>query len=209
MSDSVQPHRRQPTRLPIPEILQARIQEWVTISFSNAWKWKVKVKSLSRVQLLATPLTAAHQDPLSMGFSRQEDWSGVILPSPNNIYELRTNGNMLWLFSYLFLWLHMKLDKNEPPLSCYLLFWIATGKHHQFQDNERFHWVLKWFEIQKCASFLYPSVTALLTKLIGSAILIYLFLTIKDSKVYTLPFKINDGPTLVKRGLFSKFFFFP
>ena len=62
---------------PIPGILQARTLEWVAISFSNAWKWKVKVKSLSRVRLLETPWTAAHQTPLSMGFSRQEYWSGV------------------------------------------------------------------------------------------------------------------------------------
>jgi len=65
----------------IPGILQARTLEWVAISFSNAWKWKVKVKSLSRVWLLATPWTAAYQAPLSMGFSRQEYWSGVPLPS--------------------------------------------------------------------------------------------------------------------------------
>ena len=64
-------------------ILQARTLEWVAISFSNAWKWKVKVKSLSRVRLLATPFTAAYQAPLSMGFSRQESWSGVPLPSPH------------------------------------------------------------------------------------------------------------------------------
>ena len=61
----------------ISGILQARILEWVAISFSNAWKWKVKVKSLSRVRLLATPWTAAYQAPLSMGFARQEYWSGV------------------------------------------------------------------------------------------------------------------------------------
>ena len=67
---------------PVPGILQARILEWVAISFSNAWKWKVKVKSLSRVRLLATPWTAAHQAPPSMGFSRQVYWSGVPLPSP-------------------------------------------------------------------------------------------------------------------------------
>ena len=67
----------------IPGILQARTLEWVTISFSNAWKWKVKVKSLSRVWLFATPWTAAYQAPLSMGFSRQEYWSGVPLPSWN------------------------------------------------------------------------------------------------------------------------------
>ena len=74
-----------PPGSPVPGILQARILEWVAISFSNAWKWKVKVKSLSRVRLLATPWTAAHQAPPSMGFSRQEYWSGVPLPSP---YEL-------------------------------------------------------------------------------------------------------------------------
>ena len=71
-----------PPGSPVPGILQARTLEWVAISFSNAWKWKVKVKSLSRVRLLATAWTAAHQAPPSLGFSRQEDWSGVPLPSP-------------------------------------------------------------------------------------------------------------------------------
>ena len=65
-------------------ILQARTLEWVAIAFSNAWKWKVKVKSLSRVWLFATPWTAAYQAPPSMGFSRQEYWSGVPLPSPEH-----------------------------------------------------------------------------------------------------------------------------
>ena len=72
MSDFVRPHRRQPTRLPVPGILQARTLEWVAISFSKAWEWKVKVKLLSRVRLPATPWTAAYQAPPSMGFSRQE-----------------------------------------------------------------------------------------------------------------------------------------
>ena len=67
---------------PIPGILQARTLEWVAISFSNAWKGNVKVKSLSCVWLLATPWTAAYHAPLSMGFSREEYWSGVPLPSP-------------------------------------------------------------------------------------------------------------------------------
>ena len=70
-----------PLGSPVPGILQARTLEWVAISFSNAWKWKVKVKSLSHVQLLATPWNAAYQAPLSMGFSRQEYWSGLPLPS--------------------------------------------------------------------------------------------------------------------------------
>ena len=64
----------------VPGILQSRTLEWVAFSFPNAWKWKVKVKSLSRVQLLATPWTAAYQAPSSMGFSRQQYWSGVPLP---------------------------------------------------------------------------------------------------------------------------------
>ena len=63
-------------------ILQARTLEWVAISFSNAWRWKVKVKLLSRVWLLATPWTAAYQAPPSMGFSGQQYWSGVPVPSP-------------------------------------------------------------------------------------------------------------------------------
>ena len=75
------PIDRSPPGSPVPGILQARTLEWAAISFSNAWKWKVKVKLLSRVRLLATPWTAAHQAPPSRGFSRQEDWSGVPLPS--------------------------------------------------------------------------------------------------------------------------------
>ena len=71
-----------PTGSPVPGILQARTLEWVAIFFSNAWKWKAKVKLLSRVQQVVTPWTAAYQAPLSMGFSRQEYWSGVSLPSP-------------------------------------------------------------------------------------------------------------------------------
>ena len=74
-----------PPGSPVPGILQARTLEWVAISFSNAWKGKGKVKSLSRVQLSATPWTAAHQAPLSMGFSRQEYWSGVPLLSWANV----------------------------------------------------------------------------------------------------------------------------
>ena len=70
-----------PPGSPVPGILQARTLEWVAISFSNAWKWKVKVKSLSHVRLSVTPWTAAYQAPPSMGLSRQEYWSGVTLPS--------------------------------------------------------------------------------------------------------------------------------
>ena len=78
-----------PPGSPVPGILQARTLERVAISFSNAWKWKVKVKSLSHVQLFATPWTAAYQAPPSMGFSRQEYWTGVPLPSPSFVIRRR------------------------------------------------------------------------------------------------------------------------
>ena len=71
-----------PPGSPVPGILQARKLEWVAISFSNGWKWKVKGKLLSPVRLSATPWTAAYQAPQSTGFSRQEYWSGVPSPSP-------------------------------------------------------------------------------------------------------------------------------
>ena len=84
-----------PQGSPVPGILQARTLEWVAISFSNAWKWKVKVKLLSRVRPSATPSTAAFQAPLSMGFSRHKYWSGVPLPSPRNstfkVYTQKTH----------------------------------------------------------------------------------------------------------------------
>ena len=84
------PREGSPPGSPIPGILQARTLEWVAISFSNAWKWKVKVKSLSRVRLLVTPWTAAYQAPPSMGFSRQEYWSGVPLPYLDKVICLYT-----------------------------------------------------------------------------------------------------------------------
>ena len=77
----VDPIDGSPPGNPVPGILQARTLAWLAISFSNAWKWKVKVKSLSHARLLATPWTAAIQAPPSMGFSRQEYWSRLPLPS--------------------------------------------------------------------------------------------------------------------------------
>ena len=85
-----------PPGSPVPGILQARALEWVAISFSNVQKWKVKVKSFSRVRLLAIPWTAVHQAPQSMGFSRQEYWSGVPLPSPG---KLNSKVHVLCLYS--------------------------------------------------------------------------------------------------------------
>ena len=76
------PRDSSPLGSPVPGILQTRTLERVAISFSNAWKWKAKAKPLSHVGLTATPGTAAYQASLSMGFSRQEYWSGLPLPSP-------------------------------------------------------------------------------------------------------------------------------
>ena len=87
-----------PPDSPVPGILQARTLEWVAISFSNAWKWNVKVKSLNHVRLLATPWTAAYQAPPSMGFSRQEYWSGLLLPSPKQY--ILCNYYFYWLDSW-------------------------------------------------------------------------------------------------------------
>ena len=80
----------------VPGILQARTLEWVAISCSNAWKWKVKVKLLNPVRLLATPWTAYYQAPPSSGFSRQEYWSGLPLPSPM-LNEISQKGKYLML----------------------------------------------------------------------------------------------------------------
>ena len=92
-------------------ILQARTLEWVAISFSNAWKWKVKVKSLSHVRLFATPWTAAYQGPPPMGFSREEYWSGVPLPSQLSspaIKNLHVTYSQPSLYAIsLYLWFHI------------------------------------------------------------------------------------------------------
>ena len=93
-----------PPGAPVPGILQARTLEWVAISFSNAGKWKVKLKSLSHVRLAGTPWTVAYQAPLSMGFPRQEYWSGVPLSSPTD-----KGRNMEFLF-LLFVWLLLKVQ---------------------------------------------------------------------------------------------------
>ena len=110
------PRDSSPPGSAIPGILQARTLEWVAISFSNAWKWKVKVKSFSCVWLFATPWTTAYQAPTSMGFSRQEYWSGVPLPSPynalraiiNNICFFRPNNWSISRTIYLCLWIFIR-----------------------------------------------------------------------------------------------------
>ena len=98
-----------PTSSSVPGILQARILEGVAISFSNAWKWKVKVKSLSRARLFATPWTIAYQVLPTMGFSRQEYWSGLPFPSPKVCIStrklLRYGGRYKFSKILIFIWI--------------------------------------------------------------------------------------------------------
>ena len=85
-----------PPGSPIPGTLQARTLDWVAISFSNAGKWKVKMKSPSHVWLLATPWTAAHQAPPSMGFPMHKCWSGLPFPSPGDLPAQGWNSHLHW-----------------------------------------------------------------------------------------------------------------
>ena len=133
-----------PPGSPIPGILQARTPEWVAISFSNAWKWKVKVKSLSRVWLFATPQTVAHQAPPSMGFSRQEYWSGLPLSSlcislpPDKYFAVDYVFSVTWRFRGMhpiekYFWPYNFFSKIKSafqlPLHSNYYFFIFTRKH--------------------------------------------------------------------------------
>ena len=103
-----------PQGSPVPGILQARTLEWVAISFSNAGKWKVKVKSLGCVQLLATPWTAAYQAPLSMGFSRQEYWSGV----PATKEQQKQGHSKLFQFTHCMFSFNLRKNFIEHEFDC-------------------------------------------------------------------------------------------
>ena len=108
-----------PQGSPVPGILQARTLELVAISFSKAWKWKVKVKSLRDIRLLATTWTAAYQAPLSMGFSRQEYWSGLPLPSPNlQAIQCQLTWKIFVVIAYFF-------HKNETKFNIFLVLIVV------------------------------------------------------------------------------------
>ena len=134
----------------VPGILQARTLEWVAISFSNAWKWKVKVKSLSHVRLLETPWTAAYQALPPMGFSRQEYWSGVPLPSPFKalVQTLFQHHNTQIFHVYLAqikrqrtaIWVNKSLNLKNKEFSIHLLrsfVWMVEKIEHTF-----FKWLI-------------------------------------------------------------------
>ena len=116
----------------VPGILQARTLEWVAISFSNAWKWKVKVKSLSRVRLFATPWTVAYQAPPSIGFSRQEYWSGVPLPSPTlSMRPSQTTHEMVPTLSNLHTLPHLHLSPSDELIFLLIAHLLQECKLHE------------------------------------------------------------------------------
>ena len=104
-----------PSGSTVPGILQARTLEWVVISFFTSWKWKVKVKSLSHVRLLATPWAGAHQAPPSVGCSRQECWSGVPLPSPFHVYRSINSLHVPRSISVTFGWMRFFPIQRSAP----------------------------------------------------------------------------------------------
>ena len=124
-----------PPGSPVLGILQARTLEWVAISFSSAWKWKVKVKSLSHIWLFVTPWTAAYQAPLSMGFSRQEYWSGVPSPSPRQLW-----GRSKFLFESSGTWL-FSVQNNLVTKET---FKVASSAFHNAKDKITFLCGVRW-----------------------------------------------------------------
>ena len=128
-----------PPGSPVPGILQAGTLELVAISFSSAWKWKLKVELLSRVRLFATPWTAAYQAPPSMGFSRQEYWSGLPLPSPS----IMLSRDQLYPFKdvpYLFL-----ASSPRPSSSLYHLCYFFPSLPLRLPPNPEIHFLLLQF----------------------------------------------------------------
>ena len=124
-----------PPGSPVPKILQARTLEWVAISFSNAWKGKLKVNSLSCIQLFLTPWSAAYQAPPSMGFSRQEYWSGVPLPSPIALTRRTFVGKVMFLLLNML----SRLDITFLPRSKRLLISYNLTQFCLFKDGIRLH----------------------------------------------------------------------
>ena len=122
-----------PPGSPVPGILQARTLEWLAISFSNAWKWKVKVKSLSRVRPSETPWTAAFQAPPSMGFSRQEYWSGVPLPSLVLFTAIAQTPRSAWHTASLKQ--YSSEESMEGPTGCFHV--CSCQQQQRLQDRRR------------------------------------------------------------------------
>ena len=142
-----------PPGSPIPGMLQARTLEQVALSFSNAWKWKMKVKSLSCVRLLATPRTAAYQAPPSVGFSRQEYWSAVPLPPLGLVYFFPEF--CIWYLQTMKLWkVKLQIRGNYGTKKAEI---IALHFQSSITQSSFFSWevlsvasLLRDFNLNKC-----------------------------------------------------------
>ena len=159
----MRPHRQQPTWLPRPWDSPGKNTGVGCHCFSSAWKWKGKVKLLSHVWLLATPWTAAHQAPHSMGFSRQEYWSGVPLPSPTVTWYM-VNGTplpilLVWdtidipLFNMAIYILHMDFPGgSDSDLPAVQESWVwSLGSEDPLEKGMATHssilaWRIPWME---------------------------------------------------------------
>ena len=136
MSNSVQSHRQQPTRLSRPWDSPGKNTGVGCHFLHQCMKVKMKVKSLGRVRLCATPWTAAYQAPPSMGFSRQEYWSGVPLPSPHLKLVFfkkdfaHLSDSQLWLCIKI-TWLMISTEAYPDP-SCRECDLIVLGKFLKF-----------------------------------------------------------------------------
>ena len=141
-----------PPGSPIPGILQARTLEWVAISFSNAWKRKVKVKLLNIVRLLATPWTAAYQAPLSMGFSRQEYWSGSVIQQMLAIWSLVplpflnpawTSRSSRFTYCWSLTWTILNITNMWDECNCAVV-WVFFGIAFLWDWNENWPFPVLW-----------------------------------------------------------------
>ena len=137
----------------VPGILQARTLEWVAISFSNAWKWKVKVKSFSRVWLFSTSRTAAYQAPPSMGFSRQECWSGLALPSPIPYYTLENVFFFLWLSVFFFFFWSLPFFLRVPNKLFNSYLWKECFLLLIFREKSNVSYFCKLFFLKESYPF--------------------------------------------------------
>ena len=129
-----------PPGSPVPGILQARTLEWLAVSFSNAWKGKVKVKSLSRVRLFATPWSSAYQAPPSMGFSRQEYWSGVPLYIPGTYFTTEHLYFLMFIISTKFLHKIQRTWKISLIRCCTGIFDSPPIKLYQLEKDTSDFW---------------------------------------------------------------------
>ena len=167
------PRDGSPPGSPIPGILQARTLEWVAISSSNAWKWKVKVKSLSHVRLLATPWTAAHQAPLSMGFSRQEYWSGLPLPSLLHSSNNQHIQHLSMCILVTFLWRNVYLALL--PIFWLRLFFIlrcmsckTTAFSNWWHTYHSHYWIYMSFPLFQCEQIVSKQILSYCYRLEGT-----------------------------------------